>query len=206
MSPRPQPGRPEQESQTVRTPTLIIATLVAGGTILLAGCQNGSTPPTTTSTRPTTGSTTSTTARTVVTKDQCTLGVATTFQPGLSLLVSKPTDSTGPLGTGNGYDPMYGYYVTFEVHAEDVGSQDVDVYPGGNYSSSYNGFVVNETGDSDVTVNTGNTPFDGSLTSLDTTFLIPGQSDSGGVTFDVPHTSGKLTYEVNGQVVCNWTF
>lgn len=184
--------------------------LLAGGGALLAGCHNGSPTSTTTAAGPSTGSTqritTKTTVITRVIHDQCKLGVPVTFSPGLKLVVSKPTDSTGPLGTGNGYNPKYGYYVTFQVSASDVGTQEVDLDPGNDYAGSHTGFVVNETGDDGVTVNAGNTPFDGSLTQLDTTFLEPGNSDAGPVTFDVPHIHGNLTYVVSGHLVCTWPF
>ncbi|MGH9070810.1 MAG: hypothetical protein ACRDX8_06500 [Acidimicrobiales bacterium] len=190
----------------MRTSRLAFALLAASAT-LLAGCDLGSTTPTTTTASPTTGSTTSTTAKTVVIHDMCQLGVPVTFAPGLELLVSSPNVSTGPLGSGNGYSPRYGYYVTFEVTATDVGQQTVDIDPGGDYSTSHTGFVVNETGDQGVTVNSGNTPFDGSYTSLDDTFLNPGNKpDKGPVTFDVPDTHGKLTYIANDKLVCSWTF
>lgn len=207
VGPRPNLCRREQESNPVRTPKLVLATLFATGAALLAGCQNGTVPTTTTTANPITGPTTSTTPRTVVIHDQCQLGVPATFAPGLELLVSTPSDSTGPLGSGNGYPPRYGEYVTFQVTATNVGSQNVVIDPGGDYSASHTGFVVNETGDAGVTVNTGNTPFDGSFTSLDETVLSPGNApDKGPVTFDVPGVHGKLTYIANGNLVCTWTF
>jgi hypothetical protein len=193
----------------VRPTQIWLATVLAGGGALLAACNLGSTPtPATTATTATTvPPTTITSVETNVIRDQCQLGKAETFSPGLQLLVGAPTSSTGPLGTGNGYPPRFGYYVTFMVTATDVGSQPVLIDPGFDYPTSHTGFVVNEEGDPGVTVLTGNTPFDGSLTSLDTTELNPGNKvGPGGVTFDVPSLHGKLTYIVSGSLVCSWSF
>ncbi len=190
-------------------PTNILLATVLAGSGALAGCNFGSTPtPTTTATTATTvRPTTITSVKTNVIRDQCQLGKAETFSPGLQLLVEAPTSSTGPLGTGNGYPPKFGYYVTFNVTATDVGSEPVLIDPGFDYPTSHTGFVVNEKGDPGVTVLTGNTPFDGSLTSLDTTELNPGNKvGPGGVTFDVPHRNGEFTYIVSGSLVCTWSF
>lgn len=189
------------------------AIFLAGGGTLLAACNPGApakVPPTTTGA--TVAPPTSTgTVKTNVIRDRCQLGQAETFSPGLELLVQPPTSSTGPLGTGNGYGPRNGYYLTFQVSASDVGSQPVEIDPGFDYPSSHTGFVVDESGDPGVTVLTGNTPYDGSLTSLDTTELVPGNGASskvgpGGVTFDVPHLTGQLHYYSSGTLVCTWQF
>lgn len=181
-----------------------------GAGTLLAGCSrlDLTLPPATAHIAPTTAPprTTSTTVKVVVHQGQCQIGKAVTFSPGLRMLVSAPSDSTGPLGTGNGYPPRFGYYVTFQVAASDVGTQQVDIDPGFDYTTSHSGFVVNETGDRGVTVNTGNTPFDGSITTLDSTYLNPGNAVHGGVTFDVPHRNGQLTYFASGHLICTWHF
>ncbi|MGH9127797.1 MAG: hypothetical protein ACRDY2_02250 [Acidimicrobiales bacterium] len=192
----------------MRIAKVALAALFAVGGAALSGCNTGSSPrppaTTTVTTAPT--STTSTTARTQVVFGKCTLGVPATFSPGLKLLVAPPTTSTGPLGTGNGYAPRNGYYLSFQVTASDVGSTQVEIDPGFNYSASHTGFVVDETGATGVTVTSGNAPFDGSLTVLDTSPLEPGNSVNGPIIFDVPHTHGKLSYMSSGHLVCTWPF
>lgn len=183
--------------------------MVVGAGTVLPGCSrlDLSLPPPTAHTVPTVPPTTSTTTKVIVNYGKCRLGVPVTFAPGLRMLVAAPTHSTGPLGTGNGYPPRYGYYITFQVTASNVGTQQVDIYPGFTYASTHSGFVVDEAGDNGVTVNSGNTPFDGSITTLDMTYLNPGNKvGPAGVTFDVPHLNGQLTYFSSGHLICTWQF
>jgi hypothetical protein len=116
----------------------------------------------------------------------------------MKIKASIPKASTTRLSPSYGYSPQHGYYVTFRISVANTGSQQLVI--------ERLDFWVNTPGLGKVTTNSGNAPFSGSPTQLDTTLLTPGQKVSNNLTFDVSHPSGTLVYGPGGKPSVAWRF
>jgi hypothetical protein len=128
--------------------------------------------------------------------------VITVRDPGIGAVVRLtargPSVSTQRLSPNYGYPPQNGYYLTFHLLIVDAGASAVDVNP--------ESFLVDVPGMSGVDSYSGNAKYSGEATQLDSTFLNPGESVSGDLTFDVSHVHGMLRWVVSGATVCAWRF
>lgn len=113
------------------------------------------------------------------------------------VLVQPPTVATGAF-SGYAYGPRYGYYVQFPVRITDISQTTILVNP--------LNFTVAAGGRSGVNIYNGNAKYSGTSTSLEHTFLDPGQVQSGPLTFDVSVPHGTLGYARAGTTVCTWAF
>lgn len=138
----------------------------------------------------------------VHTSGPCALGQPVTVRDPSNgaaeqVLVGAPIVATAAF-SGYAYGPRYGYYVQFPVRVTDVGQQAIVVNP--------LDFTVAVGGRSDINIYNGNAKYSGTSTSLEHTFLEPGQSQVGPLTFDVNTPHGTLTYARAGSTVCTWGF
>jgi hypothetical protein len=116
----------------------------------------------------------------------------------LAIRAFGASTSTTSLSSSYGYSPANGYYVTIQVTVGNLGHAPVLINPLDYELVTASGQVA--------TVQTGNAPYSGASTALDSTELPPGQSVSGPLTFDVSTTHGRLVYQPGGHVECYWTF
>jgi hypothetical protein len=116
----------------------------------------------------------------------------------LQLTVSKPVISRTSLSHSHGYPPRHGYYLTFQLHIVDNGTQPIELSP--------RDFVVRMPRQGTVTSYDGNSPYSGASKQLDTTELEPGGHDRAPLTFDVRGTHGRIDYRPGKKPVAVWTF
>lgn len=132
----------------------------------------------------------------------CTLGQPVTVRDPSTgaaeqVLVEAPAVRTTAF-SGYAYGPRYGYYVSFPTTVRDVGSQPIVINP--------LDFTVVTAAHPAVDIYNGNAKFSGTSASLEHTFVVPGQAESGPLTFDVAAPHGTLVYARAGSTVCTWAF
>ena len=127
-------------------------------------------------------------------------GATVHAQAGVALTVtaSRPSVSRTRLSRSYGYPPAYGYYVTFQLTIVNRGTEPVAIGP--------SSFFVRVTGQGKVTVTTGNAPYSGASSQLDSTQIDPGQTLRGPLTFDVRRVHGTLAYAPDGTAAVTWLF
>lgn len=121
-------------------------------------------------------------------------------QQGVTLTIraSRPSISRTRLSSSYGYPPANGYYVTFQMTIVNTGSDPVAIGP--------SSFRVRVRGQGVVTVTSGNAPYSGASSQLDSTEIDPGESLSGPLTFDVRRVHGTLEYAPDKSAAITWVF